>query len=115
MTEQTIPTDRKVVALSINGSKADGELTPDAVRKAWKMGEEGLKKANAAEFILAVENNTVVDIFEKHGDWYVENEEEGRYAFVPVPVRDRAIRHKYIGTHKEILSQNLVNFIGFDD
>lgn len=83
----------------ITKTKADGMLTYDAVRRAWALSESEVKKANEATYVLAIENSTVVDIFERHGDFREAENEPGRYVFTPIPVTDAGIRHKYIGAH----------------
>ena len=100
--DNTIPTNEKAVGVVITKTKTDGILTYDAVRRSWLLSDEQLAKANEARYVLAIENGTVVDIFEKHGDFRPSSddaENKGRYTFSPVPVTDSAVRNRYIGAH----------------
>lgn len=112
--EHNIPLNNKALGVVITNSKADGALTYDAVRRTWKFTEEQLAKANAAQYILAIENGTVVDIFEKHGDFRLSNDEPGRYIFSPVPVTDLNVRRAYIGKHYRSYGQAVI-FFGYGD
>lgn len=97
--EDNIPTDVKVMGVVITNTKADGMLTYDAVRRAWQLTEEQLTKANDAHYVQAFESRTVVDVFEKHGEFRPSEGEDGRYIFSPVPLADAAVRKRYIGKH----------------
>lgn len=112
--EEKIPLHEKVMGVVVTNTKADGMLTYDAVRRAWKLTEEQLKKANEARYILAIENGTIIDVFEKHGDFRPSEDEEGRYTFSPVPLADRAVRKLYIGKQWRSYGSAIL-FEGFQD
>ncbi|MBD5211701.1 MAG: hypothetical protein HDS70_07725 [Bacteroidales bacterium] len=112
--EKNIPKDVPVMAVVITKTKADGMLTYDAVRRAWKLSEGQLEKANKAKYVLAIEDSTVVDIFERHGEFYKDESEEDRYSFLPVPVRGAGIRSRYIGTRYRSCGQAVI-FLGFEN
>lgn len=113
--DNTIPSYEKAIGVVITKTKADGMLTYDAVRRSWLLSDNQLAKANEARFVLAIENGTVVDIFEKHGDFRPSSDgsdSKGRYTFSPVPVTDSAVRNRYIGTHYRSYGSAVI-FFGF--
>lgn len=113
--ENSIPSHEKAIGVVITKTKADGMLTYDAVRRSWLLNDEQLAKANEARYVLAIENSTVVDIFEKHGYFRSSSddaENKGRYTFAPVPVTDPSVRNRYIGTHYRSYGQAVI-FFGF--
>lgn len=112
--ENNIPVDVPVMAVVITNTKADGMLTYDAVRRTWKLSEDQLKKANKAKYVLAIENSTVVDIFERHNEFYKDQTQEDRYSFLPVPVRGADIRSRYIGARYRSFGQAVI-FLGYEN
>lgn len=109
-----IPLYFKAMGVVITNVKADGSLTYDAVRRAWKLSEAQLKKAEEASYILAIENGTVVDVFEKHGPFRESADEPGRYTFSPVPVCNANIRREYIGCRYRSYGQAVI-FFGYSE
>lgn len=112
--EDNIPLNEKALGVVITSTKADGMLTYDAVRRAWKLSEDQLARANEARYILAIENSTVVDIFELHGAFRPSGDEPGRFTFSPMPVTDAAVRRNYIGRHYRSHGAAVI-FFGFDN
>lgn len=113
--EEEIPDNEKAIGVVITTTKADGMLTYDAVRRAWSLSEAQLDKANEARYVLAIEHGTVVDIFEKHGDFRLSGkEEEKRYTFSPVPVTDINVRRQYLGKRYRSYGAAVI-FFGFDN
>ncbi|MBD5291184.1 MAG: hypothetical protein HDS24_03815 [Bacteroides sp.] len=114
--EEQIPLNEKAIGVVITNTKANGNLTYDAVRRAWPLSSRQLEMANASRYVLAIEHGTVVDIFERHGD-FREDKSEGdpkRYAFIPVPVIDINVRKRYIGCHYRSYGASVI-FFGFDN
>lgn len=123
--DDNIPTNEKAMGVIITNTKADGMLTYDAVRRAWRLTDEQLAKANRARYVLAIEHGTVVDIFEKHrgpeslcdsapyGCFRPSTDEPGRYTFTPIPVTDINVRRLYIGRRYRSYGQAVI-FFGFD-
>ena len=87
------------MAVVITNSKADGTLTYDAVGYAWKLSGSQLQKANKSQYILAIVYGTMVDIFDRHGDFRPAVDNPDRYRFFPVPVIDASLRRRYIGKY----------------
>ena len=91
--------EEPVLFFKVTKSASGEDLTPqelyEATRKAWRIS---LKRAQKAEYVFAVLNNRVLEIY-KPISWYVKLDEEPRLAFdgVLAPID---IRAKYIG--KEI-------------
>ena len=114
--EEQIPLNEKAIGVVITNTKANGNLTYDAVRRAWPLSSRQLEMANESRYVLAIEHGTVVDIFERHGD-FREDKSEGdtkRYAFIPVPVTDINVRKRYIGCHYRSYGASVI-FFGFDN
>ena len=111
--ENNIPEDEKVMAVIITNTKAGGMLTYDAVRYAWKLSASQLQKANQSQYVLAIENSTVVDIFERHGEFHPNDENSDRYWFSPVPVTDVSVRRRYIGKHYRSTGAAVI-FFGYE-